>query len=331
MRIGTIEVPDRIAVVAEIGNNHEGDAELAHEMVREAATAGAHAVKFQAIEPSQLVRASEHDRLAQLERFRLEPDDFQSLHDLARELGVGFICTPFDTGTVAMLEPLVDAFKIASADNDHVELLEAVAATGKPVIVSTGMSDHAVVRAAKDAIERTGDGEVAFLHCVSAYPAEPEDASLATIPVLAHDLGCIVGYSDHLLGIDGAVTAAAAGARIIEKHFTLRHDLSDFRDHRLSAEPAEMRELVERIATVEELVGRPRSGVLPAENPVAAAARRSAVAAADLEAGHRLSPSDIDWLRPGDGIGPRHATRLVGRELGRALKRGERIGEADVL
>ena len=330
MRIGSVDVPGRIAVVAEIGNNHEGDMALARELVREAAAAGAHAVKLQAIDPPRLVRATETARLAQLERFRLREEDFRELHDLARELGVGFLCTPFSLAAVEWLAPLVDAFKIASGDNDHLGLLRAVGATGKPVIISTGMSDAATIRTAKETAEAAGAAEVALLHCVSAYPAGPEDASLASIPALAREHDCVVGYSDHLLGIEGAVVAAAAGARIIEKHFTLRHDLSDFHDHRLSADPAQMRELVARVAEVERLLGSPRTGVLPAEEPVAAAARRSAVAAADLPAGHRLREADVDWLRPGDGIGPSRAGELIGRTLRRALRRGERIGEDDV-
>ena len=330
MRIGRVDVPDRIAVIAEIGNNHEGDVELAGQMVREAAAAGAHAVKFQAIEPGRLVRPTETARIEQLQRFHLDADEFRALHDLARELGTGFVCTPFDTAAVEMLGPLVDAFKIASGDNDHVDLLQAVGASGKPVIVSTGMSDIATIRAAKETVEQAGAREVAFLHCVSSYPAEPADASLASIPALLSDLGCTIGYSDHLLGIEASVAAAAAGARIIEKHFTLRHDLSDFHDHQLSAEPGEMRELVERVAAVDELLGTPRSGILPAERPVAAAARRSAVAAADLPEGHVVEPGDLDWLRPGDGVGPRRARELVGRELTRSVARGEEIGLDDV-
>jgi N,N'-diacetyllegionaminate synthase len=349
MRIGAVEVPERIAVVAELGNNHEGDIELARELVREAARCGAHAVKFQAIDPVELVRPSETQRLVQLERFRLSAAQFAELHDLARELGVGFLCTPFYLGVVDFLAGRVDAFKIASGDNDFVPLLEAVAATHRPVVISTGMSELATIRAAVEVVETRWRhdgrrGELALLHCVSAYPAERSEAALATIPALADDYDCPIGYSDHVLGIDAAVAAAALGARIIEKHFTLRHDLSDFRDHRLSADPSELRELVERVGAaeagaspaelgiedVDELIGEPRTGMLSAERAVADAARRSVVAAAELPPGHAIEPGDLAWLRPGDGLRPGAERKLTGRTLRVGVGRGDPIGAGDV-
>lgn len=335
MQLGSVPVPEKIAVVAEIGNNHEGSLETARELVRAAAAAGAHAVKFQAIEPTKLVRSSEHDRITQLERFALSPADFIELAALARSCKVGFCCTPFFLDAVNFLEPLVDAFKIASGDNDFERLLAEVATTGKPVLISTGMSEPELVERAIDAIRQTGDRsghqpEVAVLHCVSAYPTEPHDAALATIPTLAARTGCVVGYSDHVLGIEASVAAAAAGARIIEKHFTLDHAFSDFRDHQLSADPAEFTQLVERIIDVEALLGRPRDGLISAEVPVAQSARRSAVAARTLARGHRISAGDVVWLRPGDGVRPGESEKLIGRCVGRDVTEGEVLRESDV-
>jgi sialic acid synthase SpsE len=335
MRIGAIEVSARTAIVAEIGNNHEGDVQIARQMVRSACDSGAHAVKFQAVVPERLVRPSEHARIAQLRRFQLDEDDFRSLHDLTRQLGMGFLCTPFDVQSVGFLAPLVDAFKIASGDNDFQDLLEAVAATGRPVIVSTGMSDLATIRAAKRIVEdrwrqEGSEGELAFLHCVSAYPVQGEQASLSSIPMLARELGCTVGYSDHMLGVEGCIAAAAIGASIIEKHFTLRHDLSDFRDHQLSAEPSEMRKLVDAVAALETMLGAPRAGVMDVEADVARAARRSLVAGRDLPVGHRLVQGDIDALRPGGGTPPTAAHELLDRTLIRALRHGNPIGCDDV-
>lgn len=329
MRIGSVDTTEQVAVVAEIGNNHEGDIDVAIELTRAAAAAGAHAVKFQAIDPPRLVRPSETARLEQLARFQLTPEQFGLLHDEARRLGVGFLCTPFDVDAVAWLAPLVDAFKIASADNDFTALIAAAADTGRPVIVSAGMTDLSDVRAARDLVTEHG-AEFAALHCVSAYPTEPQDAALATIRTLAEGLDATVGYSDHTLGIDACVLSVALGARILEKHFTLRHDYSEFRDHQLSADPTELADLVRRVAEAQTLIGTTRTGVLAAEEPVSTAARRSIVAARDLPVGHVVSAEDLTWLRPGDGLSPGREHELIGRALKRAVTHGETLLRDDV-
>ena len=330
MRIGAANTVEQVVVIAEIGNNHEGDAGRAREMVAAAAEAGVDVVKFQAIDPRWLVRPEETARLEQLERFRLDPEQFAALAEQAHGLGVGFACTPFDLHAVAWLEPLVDAFKVASGDNDLDALVGACAATGKPVIVSMGMTGLDGARHAADVVGAQG-AEFAALHCVSAYPTAPEDAALAQIGVLAGALPeAIIGYSDHTLGIDACVAAVAAGARILEKHFTLSHELSDFRDHQLSAEPQEMAELVRRVRTTQTLMGVPREGVAEAEMAVAAAARRSIVARGDLAAGHVIGPDDLWWLRPGDGMDPGREDELVGRALVREVRQGQPLDPGDV-
>lgn len=329
MRIGPVDTAEQVAVVAEIGNNHEGDVDVAIELTRAAAAAGAHAVKFQAIDPPRLVRPTETARLEQLNRFRFSPEQYALLRDEARSLGIAFMCTPFDLDVVGWLAPLVDAFKIASGDNDFTALIAAAADTGRPVIVSGGMTDLAGMAAARDLVEGRG-AEFAALHCVSAYPTEPEHAALATIPALAAGLGVTVGYSDHTLGIDACVLAVALGARILEKHFTLRHDYSAFRDHQLSADPAELAQLTQRVQEAETLIGAPRQGVLPAEEPVSSAARRSIVAARDLRAGHVLSADDLTWLRPGDGLSPGREGELLGHTLKRDVTHGETLLRDDL-
>jgi N,N'-diacetyllegionaminate synthase len=270
VKLGSLDTNDQVVVIAELGNNHEGDMGVARELVEAAARAGADVVKLQAIDPRQLVRPGETARIEQLGRFRLSEDEFAELGELARARGLGFACTPFDLGAVQWLAPLVDAFKIASGDNNLDPLLAAAAATGHPVIVSMGMTDVDGARHARDVVRSEG-AEFAALHCVSAYPTPPEHAALAQIAVLERELGGTIGYSDHTLGIDACVLAAAIGARILEKHFTLRHDFSEFRDHQLSAEPDELAELVARVRAAEELVGTPRIGLAPEEEPAASA------------------------------------------------------------
>jgi len=324
MRIGSFDTAERVLVVAEVGNNHEGDPDVARELVRRAAEAGAHAVKFQTFRAEGIVRARDEARFAQLRGYELEPEVVRELAELAHSLGLAFMSTPLDLEAVELLQPLVDAYKIASGDNDFFPLLESVGRTGKPVVVSTGLVDIEGARTAKEAVEAEG-AEVAVLHAVTAYPAPPEAVNLAAIPALGQTLGCTVGYSDHTLRNDACVAAVAVGARIIEKHFTLDHDQSDFRDHKLAADPGELRDLVERVAAIETLLGDPDKRMQSAEADLERAVRRSIAAARDLSSGHVLASEDLAWLRPRDGLAPGQEDRLLGRKLTRDVPMGDSI------
>jgi sialic acid synthase SpsE len=313
-------------VIAEIGNNHEGDFGLATEMIHAAVAAGAQAVKFQTIQPERLVSATQAARIEQLGRYALSRDQFAALAGIAREAGAMFLSTPFTPDVVPWLGPLVPAFKIASGDNNFTPLLEAVAATGKPILLSTGMSDMDTIKQACTTIGNVAQsGEIALLHCVSAYPTPPEQANLRAIATLARETGKVVGYSDHTLDVDAAVLSVALGARIIEKHFTLSKTQSEFRDHALSADPAEMAELVRRVRLARTLLGTGEKILQEGEMPTAAAARRSIVARAALPAGHLLADGDLDWLRPGGGLAPGKEYLILGRRLTQAVARGEMI------
>lgn len=330
MRIGGIDIDREVLVVAEIGNNHEGDIGRARELIHRAAEAGAQAVKFQTIVPERLVARSQAARLEQLRRFCFSYEQFADLAKVAAAAKVLFLSTPFDIESARELAPLVPAYKIASSDNNFMPLLEAVAAIGKPVLLSTGMAGLAEVKAACAALERAwrpqgAAPELVVLHCVSAYPTPPDSANLLAIRTLERETGYAVGYSDHTLGIEQAVLSVALGAKVIEKHFTLSKTQSAFRDHQLSAEPAELAELVRRVREARAALGDGVKRVMPAEEGVLAAARRSAVARRDLPAGHVIAPDDLDWLRPGGGVGPDAADRLLGHALRRAVPAGDPI------
>lgn len=326
MKIGAIDLSREVLVIAEIGNNHEGDFGLAVEMVHAAAAAGVQAVKFQTIQPERLVSATQTARIEQLGRYAFSRDQFAELAGIASAAGAMFLSTPFTPDVVPWLDPLVPAFKIASGDNNFTPLLAAVAATGKPILLSTGMSDLAAIKQACTTIGNDASaGEIALLHCVSAYPTPPEQANLRAIATLARETGKVVGYSDHTLGVDAAVLSVALGARIIEKHFTLSKTQSDFRDHALSADPAEMEKLVRRVRLAQTLLGTGEKILQEGEMPTAAAARRSIVARAALPAGHLLAAADLDWLRPGGGLAPGQESLILGRCLTQAVARGEMI------
>ena len=335
MQIGQIDTSSRVVVMAEIGNNHEGSAERAQELVRAAAASGADAVKLQVFRTELFVDRRDERRFGQLRGFELSREETERLIELARSLDVAVVATPLDLDSAAFLEPLVDAYKIASGDNLFLPLLDTVASTGKPIVVSSGLSDldriERSVGYLRERLSAHGQQEqLAVLHCVTSYPADPGDANLASIPYLREHLGCTVGWSDHMLGNEVAELAVAAGARIVEKHFTLDHNTSAFRDHQLSAEPDELRALVERIRSIEATLGEERKTVQPAEEPLRDPIGRSAVAAADLEPGHVLERDDIAWVRPAGGVSPEDAGQLVGRRVREPIPAGRPLSLDDV-
>jgi N,N'-diacetyllegionaminate synthase len=329
MKIGPHDLAQSVLVIAELGNNHEGIYARAEEMIGRAKAAGADAVKFQTIVPNRLVSAGETARIAQLTRFQFSYAQFEGLAATARREGIIFLSTPFDIASVAALDPLVPAFKIASGDNDFFPLIEAVALTGKPILLSTGLADRADVVVAKNFIDavwrRSGrPGDLALLHCVVSYPTIAADASLSAIRDLA-TLGCIVGYSDHTIGISAAILSVALGARVIEKHFTLDKNQSDFHDHKLSADPTDLAELVQRVREAEILIGSGGKRILPCEETVRERVRRGIAAARDLAPGTVLAPADLTWVRPRAGLAPGAESRLVGKRLSVAVPHGAPI------
>jgi N,N'-diacetyllegionaminate synthase len=331
MIIGEFDTSARVLLVAELGNNHEGDFERARALVEAAAENGADAVKVQAFRTELFATAGDGDRFERLKRFELSPEQFHELAALARSRGLLFVATALDLVTAEALAPEVDAFKVASGDIDFFPLLERLAATGKPLILSTGASEleeiERAVRFLRDSWVAHGiEGELAVLHCVSAYPAPPEQANLRAIQLLGERFEtATVGYSDHVLGNEAAVAAVALGARLIEKHLTLDKALSEFRDHALSADPPELRALAARIRVLESMLGERAKPIQPAELELRAAIRRSVVAAADLPAGTALKVEHLTWLRPSGGLRPGEEDAVLGRTLVRDLKRGDAV------
>ncbi|PJK29504.1 N-acetylneuraminate synthase family protein [Minwuia thermotolerans] len=331
MRIASHDTDQRAFVIAEVGNNHEGDFGLAKEMVHLAADAGVDAVKFQTFRTEQFIAAEDAVRFQRLKGFELSYDQFAALGELARAEGLSFISTPLDMESAAFLDGHVDAFKIASSDNNFWPLIDFVAGREMPTIFSTGLADMALVRQAADRIhglwaDRGVAPGLGVLHCVSAYPTPPEAANVRAVAAMQAALpDCAVGYSDHTQGIDAAVVAVAIGARIVEKHFTIAHDHSDFRDHQLSADPAEMKALVERIRLTETLLGDGRVAMADCERDAAPLIRRSIAAKKPLHPGHVVGEDDLVWVRPGDGFPPGEEDRVIGRTLTAAMAPGQRF------
>ena len=333
MKIGNVDTPGTPLLVAEIGNNHEGNYAVACKLVEAAAAAGVHAIKFQTFNTDYYVSRGDEARYRRLKSFELTMKQFEQLAVLAHERGLLFLSTPFDLASAAGLSRFVDAFKIASGDVDFFPLIDRVLGYGKPLIVSTGASDMekvaATVRFVKDRLGARMQEDFALLHCVSSYPAPAEEVNLRAMALMKERFGVSVGFSDHTLGIDAATYAVAAGAEIIEKHFTLDKNYSEFRDHQLSADPDELRLLVERIGGVSRLMGAAEKAIQPSEQASLMLIRRSIVAARDLPAGTTLRRDDLTWLRPRAGLAPGAEGELVNRRLRRAKGFGEPITAED--
>ena len=335
MKIGSIDIRDRVVIVAEVGNNHEGRMDVAERLVHEAAAVGADAVKFQTFRTEHYVSRADAARFGRLKSFELSPGDFARLAQLAHELDLLFISTPFDLQSVDLLAPLVDAYKIASGDNTFYPLLSKVAHTGKPVIISSGLTLIGEIRRTVEFVracwqDRGISGDLSILHCVTSYPVRAVDTNLRAIGHLASALQERIGYSDHTIGNDAAVLAVAVGARIVEKHFTLDKQFSTFRDHQLSADPADFVALVKRIRQAEELLGKAEKIVTPGEEEIAPQVRRSIVSGGTFSSGHRLSLADLTWTRPAGGLPPGQEDRLVGHRLRKDVVFGELVKVEDV-
>src|SRR5690606_33903649 len=291
-RIGTRRIgPGQpVFIIAEAGVNHNGRLDLAHRLVDAAADAGADAVKFQTFRAERIASASaprakyqvasdsgDQSQVEMLKALELEPGDFRELAEHARERGLVFLSTPFDSESVDLLATLpVPAYKIGSGDLTNMPLLQRVAALGLPVILSTGMATLGEVEEALTWLRQAGDPPVALLHCTSAYPAPYDALNLRAMETLRQAFGCPVGYSDHSLGIEVPVAAVAIGACILEKHLTLDRSLPG-PDHAASLEPAEFSLMVQAIRHIEVALGSPVKAPQPVEEDVRLAARKSII------------------------------------------------------
>lgn len=336
MRIGSRSISndraDPVYIIAEIGVNHDGDPDRALLLIDLAAEAGADAVKFQYFESDRLMSsaaklalyqksAGETDPLAMLRRLQLAPDALARCAHHARECNLHAIVSVFSTELVPEAHRMGwDAFKSASPDIIHRPLLEAMASTGLPLIVSTGASEPEEVARARHWLDPHAD-RLAFLQCVSAYPCPMEHAALDGIAAVRALTGLPVGYSDHTPSIETGALAARAGARILEKHFTddrSRHGP----DHAASLEPADMAQYIRlaRSATPDPLPPAPNKSVLPIERDVRAVSRQSIVWTRPLDAGATVSASDLACKRPGSGIPPWRMHEIIGARLSRSVR-----------
>jgi N,N'-diacetyllegionaminate synthase len=330
VNIGNSNTDSAVYIIAEIGNNHEGDFELAKEMIHLAKETKVDAVKFQTFITEEYIGKDDPERFQRIKSYELSQDQFAELSAIAKDLEMGFISTPFDIESAKFLSTIADALKISSGDNNFHPLIEILAKFEKPIILSTGMASLEDVLHCRDLIikissENDIDHKLAILHCVSSYPVEKSDANLRAITTLIKEVNEVVGYSDHTIGPDAAVLAVALGARIIEKHFTIDKKISEFRDHQLSADPAEMRETVRRIRETEKMLGTGEKKVEICEKDCLASSRRSIIANKDISPGAEITWGDLSWVRPSGGLEPGREGEILGKKALKAISKGTQI------
>ncbi len=328
-----VSIDDPTLVIAEIGNNHQGDVAFAKELVDLAVDAGADLVKFQLRDMDALYRQSGaatagEDLGAQytlnlLSKYSLSAEQMCEVFDHCRERDMDILCTPWDAPSVKVLADYgIAGLKVASADMTNHTLLKHMFATGLPMIVSTGMSTEEEIRQSADLL-RTSGAPFAMLHCQSTYPAPFKDINLRYLHRLADISGGPVGYSGHERGFHIPLAAVAMGARIIEKHFTTDRSLEG-NDHRVSLLPGEFRQMVERIRELEEALGDGSARtVSTGESMNRVNLAKSLVAKRRIEVGERISADDVDVKSPGRGLQPNKLDELIGRKAPRVIEAGD--------
>lgn len=323
-------------IIAEMSGNHNQSLEKALEIINAAAATGAHAIKLQTYTADTLTIDVSHDEfcikdpnslwkdrnLYELYQEAYTPWEWhKALFDRAKEKGMLCFSTPFDDTSVDFLEELgVEVYKIASFENNHLPLLKKVAQTGKPVIMSTGISTLADIEIAVKTLKENGCKDLILLKCTSTYPATPENTNISTIPHMSSLFNCHVGLSDHTLGIGVAVSSVALGARVIEKHFTIDRSEGGV-DSAFSLEPAEFKMLVEESERAFLSIGKVTYGIMDAEKK-SKMFKRSIYIVKDMEEGDIFTEENIRIIRPGLGLSPKYFEIMLGKKINKAVKRG---------
>lgn len=325
-------------IIAEAGVNHNGSLELALKMVDEVKKAGADIIKFQTAKPEKVISryaekaeyqkettGAQESQLEMCKKIHLRFEDYIVIKKYCEEVGIEFLSTPFDLDSINFLENLgCTVWKIPSGEITNLPYLERIAKTGKPIILSTGMSTMEEVDAGMNTLRKNGAGEITLLHCTTQYPTPYEEVNLNAMDMLRQKFRCRVGYSDHTKGIEVPIAAVAQGASVIEKHFTLDKNMEG-PDHKASLEPDELQEMVRAIRNIEQALGDGEKRPMPSEIANKVVARKSIIAARDIKKGEMLSEENLTTKRPGNGISPMRWYEVIGETAKRDFMEDELI------
>lgn len=327
-----------VFIIAEAGVNHNGDIEIAKRLVDEAALAGADAIKFQTFKAESLVckdarkadyqmttteqSESQFDMLKKLE---LTSEMHEQLIEYCTQKGIMFLSTPFDIDSIHYLVDCgINILKVPSGEITNYPYLREIGKTGKKVILSSGMSTLEEVQEAVNVLRNHGSGEITVLHCNTEYPTPYKDVNLLAMVTIRNELDVAVGYSDHTQGIEVPIAAAALGASVIEKHFTLDRNMEG-PDHRASLEPWELQAMVRAIRNIEQALGDGQK--IPSESEIKniGIARKSVVAQCDIKAGEKFTEVNLTTKRPGTGINPMRWNEMIGKTADKDYKADEMV------
>lgn len=333
----------QIFIIAEAGVNHNGDLRCAKKLIDAAAAAGIDAVKFQTFIVESLVtsdapqasyqkkNAADTSQRAMLKKLELSFPAFRKLAAYSRRRGIIFLSTPFDSESARFLDGLkVPLFKISSGDLNNIPFLVEIASYRRPMIISTGMATLTEIGEAVRAIRKTGNRKLTLLQCTTNYPTDYRDVNLRAMAALREKFDLPVGLSDHTQGIEVAVAAAALGATVVEKHFTLDKSMPG-PDHKASLDPVELAAMVRAIRNVEMAMGDGKKSVRCCEKEVRAVARKSLVAACEIPAGIRITARDLVIKRPGTGIAPADIRWVIGRKTACGIRRDRVLRWVDLV
>lgn len=329
-----------VLIIAEIGVNHNGDVNLAKEMVKAAAEAGADVVKFQSFKAENVMTDKtpladymgndEENFLDLARKLELSMEDTLELQRYTESLGVEFLSSPFDVeSTYALAELGLKRLKIPSGETVNPFVMKAAAETGLPIIVSTGMCTMDEVRRTLDFLKENNSGPVTLLHCTTQYPADFENINLKAMLTLKEEFGVEIGYSDHTPGIEVSLAAVALGATVIEKHFTTDRTLPG-PDQAASMIPSELKALVDGTRNISICLGDGVKEPKPIELEIAKVARKSLVSKMDLKAGDVVSWDTVTAKRPGTGIPAWDFFRNEGRKIARDVPANTTLTEEDI-
>ena len=314
MKIKNFDTKKKILIVGEIGNNHEGCFETAKKLINMAAKAGVDAVKFQTYKTEKFILINDKKNFKKFKKFEFSFSQFRKLKSYANQKKLLFISSALDLESASFLIKNSDAIKVASSDNDFSLLYKKILKSKKPLIISTGFLNSNDINNLIRRLVKIRRSNITVLHCVSCYPTEKKEVNLLSIRNMKNNFGVEYGYSDHTIGVEACLCAASLGARIIEKHITLDKNFSNFRDHKLSSDYKELKELVKQIRKIELILGNKFKKIQKGENKILKAVRRKPYASKIIKKNDKFTEKNLNFLRSSISFKKTDINKLINKK-----------------